>query len=252
MQRTLPARRGQRPRRRLRASTRPSGRPSVGTTSISAATRRSSRRLHTYCLGCWPAARRHPPSTSALPVAKISGRSVAKSLQTYRIPRSPARSASWQQGPRQRAIFTSPRVASPPWRLICAKCSGPPAALAAALAESGGGTGTIEFHASRARRRSSPVPAARSSFRARKRASPSSGVRRSPRTTSGCPGWRTVGSRIANRKQAGSTRARVFGDRPSPACAAARRTRSYLGRSGSAAEGRVACSPSRERWHVQV
>ena len=41
----------------------------------------------------------------------------------------------------------------------------------------------IEFHATRARRRSSPVPAARSSFRARKRASPSSGVRRSPRTT---------------------------------------------------------------------
>jgi hypothetical protein len=48
------------------------------------------------------------------PEAKISGRCVAKSLQTYRIPRSPARSASWQQGPRQRAIFTSPRVASPP------------------------------------------------------------------------------------------------------------------------------------------
>jgi hypothetical protein len=38
--------------------------------------------------------------------AKISGRSVAKSLQTYRIPRSAARSASWQQGPRQRALFT--------------------------------------------------------------------------------------------------------------------------------------------------
>jgi hypothetical protein len=46
--------------------------------------------------------------------AKISGRSVAKSLQTYRIARSPARSAPWQQGPRQRAIFTLPRVASPP------------------------------------------------------------------------------------------------------------------------------------------
>jgi hypothetical protein len=53
-------------------------------------------------------------SRRATPEAKISGRSVAKSLQTYRIPRSPARSASRQQGPRQRAIFTSPRVASPP------------------------------------------------------------------------------------------------------------------------------------------
>lgn len=38
----------------------------------------------------------------------------------------------------------------------------------------------IEFHATRARWRSSPVAAARSSSRARKRASPSSGVRRSP------------------------------------------------------------------------
>jgi hypothetical protein len=38
----------------------------------------------------------------------------------------------------------------------------------------------IAFHATRARRRPSPVPAARSFFRARKRASPSSGVRRSP------------------------------------------------------------------------
>jgi hypothetical protein len=41
---------------------------------------------------------------------------------------------------------------------------------------------TAPIHATRARRRSSPAPAARSSFRARKRASPSSGVRGSPRT----------------------------------------------------------------------
>jgi hypothetical protein len=42
------------------------------------------------------------------------------------------------------------------------------------------------FHVTRARRRSSPAAAARSSFRARERASPSSGVRRSPRTN-----WRS-------------------------------------------------------------
>jgi hypothetical protein len=41
---------------------------------------------------------------------------------------------------------------------------------------------TAPIHATRARRRSSPAPAARSSFRARKRASPSSGARRPPRT----------------------------------------------------------------------
>jgi hypothetical protein len=50
--------------------------------------------------------------------------------------------------------------------------------------KSSSGNLLTRIHATRARRRSSPVPAARSSFRARKRASPSSGVRRSPRTTS--------------------------------------------------------------------
>jgi hypothetical protein len=42
---------------------------------------------------------------------------------------------------------------------------------------------SARIHATRARRRSSPAPSSRSSFRARERASPSSGVRRSPRTT---------------------------------------------------------------------
>ena len=50
--------------------------------------------------------------------AKPVGRNVAKSLHTGRIPRSPARFASWQQGQLRAAIFTSPRVAKPPSRLI--------------------------------------------------------------------------------------------------------------------------------------
>ena len=57
-----------------------------------------------------------------------------------------------------------------------------PARLAPASAESSGELVSAAFHATRARRRSSPVPATRSSFRVRKRASPSSGVRRSLRT----------------------------------------------------------------------
>jgi hypothetical protein len=57
--------------------------------------------------------------------------------------------------------------------------------VAPASAEGSGATGAIEFHATQARRRSSPAPAARSSFRARKRASPSSDVRRSRRTRGG-------------------------------------------------------------------
>jgi hypothetical protein len=58
--------------------------------------------------------RRHIRRSVVAPEAKIRGRKVAKSLQTYRIPRSPACFASWLQGWRRRAIFTSPRVASPP------------------------------------------------------------------------------------------------------------------------------------------
>jgi hypothetical protein len=50
--------------------------------------------------------------------SKTVGRNVAKSLHTDRIPRSPARFASWQQGQLRAAIFTSPRVAKPPSRLI--------------------------------------------------------------------------------------------------------------------------------------
>jgi hypothetical protein len=55
----------------------------------------------------WMASRPRTHNERTAAEAKISGRSVAKSLQTYRFPRSPARSASWQQGPRQRAVFTS-------------------------------------------------------------------------------------------------------------------------------------------------
>jgi hypothetical protein len=55
--------------------------------------------------------------------------------------------------------------------------------LASASVESGSHGPAIAFHATQARRRSSPAPAARSWFRARKRASPSSGVRHSRRTT---------------------------------------------------------------------
>jgi hypothetical protein len=51
---------------------------------------------------------------------------------------------------------------------------------APASVESSSQAPAVAFHATRARRRSSPAPAARSSLRARKRASPSAGVRRSP------------------------------------------------------------------------
>jgi len=54
----------------------------------------------------------------AVSESKTVGRNVAKSLHTDRIPRSPARFASWQQGQLRAAIFTSPRVAKPPSRLI--------------------------------------------------------------------------------------------------------------------------------------
>lgn len=68
---------------------------------------------------------------------------------------------------------------------------------------------TAAFHATRARRRLSPAPAARCSFRARKRASPSSGAIRSPQTAASTE----PGSTSARRRgAAASSRDALLGD----------------------------------------